>query len=217
MEYTAYIKQTKDKYVREGFSALDEREKCDLLLSYAAPQKDLRASSERLVEDCGGCTALFRYAHRSFLTDYGISDSAVLFPEIMLAIVSRAMSEIDKTLPLDDETIGRMLVYKYLGKSVETVYLTLLDGERRLIDSVLISEGSVNDAMLASRKLLEHAITRRAKYAVLSHNHPSGEAIASDADKMTTEMVAQAFSYAGISFIGHYIVADKEYSVIKEM
>lgn len=215
MEYSNYIKQVKEKYVYDGFDALNECEKCDLLLSYAAPRKDLRKSSEQLTNECGGCNALFRYAHRSFLSNYEIPDSAVLFPKIILAIASRAMSETDKTLPLGDEDIGRMLIYKYLGKSVETVYLTLLDRERRLIDSIFISEGSVNDAMLASRKLLEHAIMRRAKYVALSHNHPSGDAIASEADKITTEFIAQTFSYAEINFIGHYIVADKEYSIIK--
>ena len=70
MEYTDYIKQIKEKYVSGGFSSLSEAERCDLLLSYAAPKKDLRASSERLISECGGCGALFRYAHRSFLSEY---------------------------------------------------------------------------------------------------------------------------------------------------
>lgn len=216
MGYSEYIKELKARYISDGISGLSKSELADLIVSFGSPRVDLRDRTKELTDGGEDPCAVFRTSRRVLENEYGFSSSAALFPSVILAAVSRAMSETDKKAVIsDDASLGQLLIYKYLGRDVETVYLTLLDSERRLIDMVLLNEGSVSDAMVSPRKLLEHSITRRAKYAALSHNHPGGEAIPSDTDKYTTELILQTFSYTDIEFIGHYVVAGKEYTIIK--
>ena len=216
MDHSTYIKELKERYSENGITALSECERTDLLLSYAAPKKDMREASRRLSESAEGKGTLFRSSRSRIMDELDLSKSAALFPEILLATVSRAMTEQFQNMQMSDEDIGRMLVYKYLGHKVETVYLTLLDSNRRLIDTVLINEGSVNDAIVISRKLLEQSISRRAKFVALSHNHPSGDPAPSDADRSATEYIMKTFAYSNLEFSGHYIVAGKEYVLIKQ-
>ena len=216
MKYSDYIKELKARYADGGRSALTGSEYADLIVSFGSPKKDLREEVGRLTDNGKDPFAIFRASRDMLIEDYGFSDSAALFPRILLASVSRALSETDKkTVIPDDDSLGRLLVYKYLGRTVETVYLTLLDRDRRLIDMILINEGSVSDALITPRKLVELSISKRAKYAALSHNHPGGIPTPSENDKFSTRLILQTFSFTDAEFIGHYVVAGKEYSIIR--
>jgi DNA repair protein RadC len=66
------------------------------------------------------------------------------------------------------------------------------------------------------RKLVEAAISAKASFAVLAHNHPGGLPIPSADDIFTTNEIHRAFTLIGINFLGHFIVAgDKYVNILK--
>ena len=98
----------------------------------------------------------------------------------------------------------------FLGLSVETVYLLLLDDEGRVKHVEHISDGTVNASDVVPRKILECAKKRSYKNIIIAHNHPKGNITPSKDDIMTTGRLFNMFAAVGVRLCAHYIVADGE-------
>lgn len=96
----------------------------------------------------------------------------------------------------------------FFGSNVETVALALFDKNEKLISVNKISEGTVNASEIVPRRAMETASKAKAKYAVLAHNHPGGNCIASSHDVYATSVVSKAFESIGVKLLNHFIVAD---------
>ena len=69
----------------------------------------------------------------------------------------------------------------------------------------------MNSANISIRKVVETALAAGATTVVLAHNHPSGIALPSQEDYVTTDRVAAALEVVGIQLLDHIIVADDDY------
>ena len=58
------------------------------------------------------------------------------------------------------------------------------------------------------RKIVEIALNVNASTVILAHNHPSGFAVPSPEDQLTTRRLAAALSAVDITLADHVIVAD---------
>lgn len=61
------------------------------------------------------------------------------------------------------------------------------------------------------RLILKRALELNATAIVLSHNHPSGTLLPSEADVMITEKVKNAAQYMDIKLLDHLIITDQFY------
>jgi DNA repair protein RadC len=69
----------------------------------------------------------------------------------------------------------------------------------------------VNSANVPIRRIVETALGLNATSVVLAHNHPSGIALPSGEDVLTTHRVAAALSTVDIVLVDHIVVADDDY------
>jgi DNA repair protein RadC len=115
----------------------------------------------------------------------------------------------------DGAALGAYLCERYCAVGEETVLMLFFDGSGRHVSTCTLGVGSVSEATLSCRRMSEGAIYTSARGAVLAHNHPHGTAHPSDEDRRTTATVAGMLAGLGIEFLGHYIVAGKDFSVIK--
>ena len=97
-----------------------------------------------------------------------------------------------------------------------TVLLLCLDARRKILACRVISEGSVNSAEVSTRKVVEAALTLNATSVVLAHNHPSGIAVPSMEDIVTTRRMAIALDAVGVMLEDHIVVADRDYVSLRE-
>ena len=75
----------------------------------------------------------------------------------------------------------------------------------------LLHTGSVNSSAVSLRKVAEIAIGCAATSVVLAHNHPSGLALPSKADKETTLLLKNTLEPLEILLADHIIVADQDF------
>ena len=139
----------------------------------------------------------------------GVSEHTATLLKLVPAIWKVAASEIDTTARYDSlNKIGQLLVKRYAGITVETVFLVLLDRSWHIIDIVNLGEGSVKQVRLDTRKLIEVTIRKNAAMALLAHNHPNGNLVPSADDLATTEEVARVFRSIHVDFLEHLLIAD---------
>lgn len=109
------------------------------------------------------------------------------------------------------EKAGAFLMSKYVGATNERIYLLCLDNKLKLLNCVLMGEGSLNKVGFHPRRILEQALQCSASAIILSHNHPHGTALPSDADILMTRQLYDMAQVLEITLRDHIIVAGDDF------
>jgi DNA repair protein RadC len=87
-----------------------------------------------------------------------------------------------------------------------------LDSRHRLIKFEELFRGTIDGAFVYPREVVKAALACNAAAAIFAHNHPSGVAEPSEADKFTTQRLKQALGLIDIRVLDHFVVGDAIYS-----
>jgi DNA repair protein RadC len=89
-----------------------------------------------------------------------------------------------------------------------------LDSAHAIIDTKVISTGTIASNTVYPRELVKLALQHNAAAMILAHNHPSGNLEPSSQDYQLTRTIFLACSFMNIRLLDHLIVgkSDKTYS-----
>ncbi len=93
----------------------------------------------------------------------------------------------------------------------EEFWVLLLNRSNTVIDKFMISQGGVTGTVIDVKLILKVALERLACSLILCHNHPSGNMMASEADKKVTKKIKDAAELMEISVLDHVIIAHDQY------
>jgi len=96
-------------------------------------------------------------------------------------------------------------------KFVEEFWVLLLNQNNRIVSKHLISSGGVSGTVADVRIILKKAIDELASGIILSHNHPSGNILPSQADKQLTHKIIEASHFIDVKVLDHIIIGDEDY------
>jgi DNA repair protein RadC len=88
----------------------------------------------------------------------------------------------------------------------EIFLLVLVDTQNRLIAVEEIAQGTINAASVYPREVVACVLRHHAAGVLLSHNHPSGVAEPSGADRLLTDRLRTALSTIDVRLIDHLVV-----------
>jgi len=86
-----------------------------------------------------------------------------------------------------------------------------LDGSSRVINTHIISIGTLNQSLVHPREVFYPAIKDKSAAIIIAHNHPSGQLLPSRADKQVTTRLKEAGKLIGIEIIDHIILTPDGY------
>jgi DNA repair protein RadC len=92
----------------------------------------------------------------------------------------------------------------------ERIIVVLLNTRLRPIGWQLISLGTVNESLARPADILRPAIIIGTYAFIVAHNHPSGDATPSEADKTLTRRVRECATLLGIRFLDHVIMTEPD-------
>jgi DNA repair protein RadC len=81
-----------------------------------------------------------------------------------------------------------------------------LDTHYQVIHDETLSIGTIDSNLVHAREVFRPALAYNAAAVILVHNHPSGVATPSDADRAVTKQLADAGHVLGIDLIDHVII-----------
>ena len=99
--------------------------------------------------------------------------------------------------------------YRHLDR--EHFIAITLDGASRVIDTHIISIGTLNQSLVHPREVFHPAIKDKAAAIIIAHNHPSGQLSPSRADRQITKRLKDAGKLIGIDIVDHIILAAEGY------
>ena len=106
------------------------------------------------------------------------------------------------------EDIEGFLRLKLTGRRNEVFGIIYLDTRHRLIEIAELFNGTVDGAAVYPRVVVQQALEKNAAAVVLFHNHPSGVAEPSEADRGITKKLDRALSLVDIRLLDHLVVTD---------
>lgn len=206
-------RRVKNRFLGEGMDHFDEVHALELLLFYAIPQGDVNPLAHRLLDHFGGLHQVLTAPPEQLMQVNGVGEHTAILLGLVKGISQKYLiSQADANIHLDTlEDCGTYLMDRFLGRRDEVVMLLCLDAKRMPLCCRIVSEGSVNTAEVSVRKVVEAALAVNATSAVLAHNHPSGLALPSMEDIVTTRRVAVALDAVGITLEDHIVVAGRDY------
>ena len=102
-------------------------------------------------------------------------------------------------------------------KGIEIAYGLFLDRKNRLLEDVLLAQGTVDHVCLYPREVVCHALRLDASAVILAHNHPSGDPTPSADDIRISREVARALATMNVTLHDHLIVGDNRIASLREL
>ena len=211
--HTGHRQRLKQQFLKNGLDGFTDFQVLELLLFYCIPRVDTNPIAHRLIEHFGGLDQVLDAKPEELMQVEGIGEHAATFLTLITAAgryYQIKRSENTKILTTV-EACGRYLLPFFHGRTNETVFLLCLDAKCKVLQCKELGEGSVNFASVPIRRIVETALMSKAVSVVLAHNHPSGLALPSADDILSTQRTAAALAAVEITLVDHIIVADDDF------
>ena len=97
--------------------------------------------------------------------------------------------------------------HSLVAKEHEVFGVIFLDNQHRVRATEELFTGTINAASIYPREVVKKALAENAAAVILYHNHPSGEAEPSQADRHITRRLSDALALVDIKVLDHFVVA----------
>lgn len=217
-DHSDHRQRVKARFRKEGLDGFEEVHVLELLLFYCIPRKDTNILAHHLLNHFGSLTQVLEAPMEELEKVPGIGEHAATLIGLITEIsryylVSKAANqEILKTT----QECGQYMVPYFVGRRDETVFLLCLDAKCKVLCCKEAGRGSVNSANVSIRRIVELALGVNATTVILAHNHPSGIAVPSQEDILTTKKLAVALDSVDVVLADHVVVADDDFVSLAE-
>ena len=101
------------------------------------------------------------------------------------------------------------------GETKEYFICLHCDGKNRIICCDMVSQGSLNQAIVHPREVFKTALLSSAAAILLIHNHPTGDTTPSSEDREVTRRLQEAGTLLGIKVLDHIIIGEDYFSFVE--
>ncbi|WP_213134324.1 RadC family protein [Citrobacter sp. FP75] len=112
---------------------------------------------------------------------------------------------------LSPEMVREFLQSQLSQEEREIFLVIFLDAQHRVIKHSTLFSGTLSHVEVHPREIVREAIKMNASALILAHNHPSGCAEPSKADKLITERVVKCCQFMDVRVLDHLVIGRGEY------
>jgi DNA repair protein RadC len=202
----------REKLLQRGAAALSDAELLAIFLRVGVTGKSAVDLARDLVQHFGGLTRLFNAGQAEFSAFPGMGPAKYAQLQAVLEMARRALGE---DMKRGDALSSPRAVRDYLrlllgGRNHEVFMALFLDAQNRVLSSEELFRGTLTQTSVYPREIVVRALHHNAAGVILAHNHPSGVAEPSQADRWLTDQLKTALGLVDVKVIDHFIVAGSE-------
>lgn len=108
------------------------------------------------------------------------------------------------------EETRRFLKLNLVREEQEIFCALFLDSQHRIIAFERLFMGTIDGASVYPREVVKKALKRNAAALIFAHNHPSGVAEPSLADRTITRRLIEALALVDIRVLDHFVIGSDE-------
>lgn len=95
----------------------------------------------------------------------------------------------------------------HLARQEREMFVVLyLDNQNRLLEHETLFLGTINSTEVHPREIVKSALRHNAAAVILAHNHPSGVAEPSRADRLITTNIVKTLDLVKVRVLDHFII-----------
>jgi DNA repair protein RadC len=202
----------REKLLSRGSHALSDAELLAIFLRTGIKGKNVIQLADDLLTEFGSLRALFSATNDEFCRHKGLGVAKYVQLQAVLEMSQRYLSE---TLQRGDSLSSPEHTKHYLmsmlrDRQREAFYILFLDNQNRVIADEVMFEGTIDAASVYPREVVKRALEHNAAALILAHNHPSGIAEPSQADRRITRRLSDALGLVDIRVLDHFVIGDGE-------
>ena len=208
----------REKLLQRGAGSLSDAELLAIFLRSGRRGKTAVDVARELLQECGSLRALLGLDADQFCRRAGLGPAKYAFLQAALEISRRHLAEsLDRQheLTSPDDT-RRYLLARLRDRHFEVFCCLYLDNRHRVIAFEELFRGTIDGASVYPREVVRHVLQHNAAAVIFAHNHPSGVAEPSTADKSLTRRLTDALSLIDVRVLDHLIVGDGQVTSFAE-
>ena len=199
----------RERLLANGASALSDAELLAIFLRVGVKGKSAVDLARDLVAKFGSLNGLFGASLQQLTAVNGMGEAKYVQLQAVIEMAKRALGE---EIKLADALSNPRAVRDYLRLTLarlphEVFVAVFLTAQNRVIAVDELFRGTLTQTSVYPREIVKRALAHNAASVILAHNHPSGEATPSQADRMLTTTLAEALAVIDVRVLDHFIVA----------
>lgn len=198
----------REKLLQKGAAALSDTELLAIFLRTGITGKSAVDLARDLLKHYGGLTKLFAASQDSFCQLHGMGCAKYAQLQAVLEMSRRALAEeLENRNAMNSPGLVRdFLRLSFANKEHEVFIGIFLDAQNHVIASEELFSGTLTQASVYPREVVKRALLHNAAAMIFAHNHPSGTAEPSHADKVLTQSLKQALALIDVKVLDHFII-----------
>ncbi|MGH8397646.1 MAG: RadC family protein [Gammaproteobacteria bacterium] len=202
----------REKLLARGPQALSDAELLAIFLRTGTRGKTAVDLARGLLAEFDGLRGIWAAERNHLCSAHGLGPAKYAQLQAVLEIARRHLGEaLQRGKPLTDPAATRQYLITRLRDLPQEVFCCLyLDNRHRMIAFEELFHGTLDGASVHPREVLRKALGNNAAAIIFAHNHPSGVAEPSDADRRLTLRLKEALALVDIRVLDHFVVGDGE-------
>jgi DNA repair protein RadC len=202
----------RDKLLQKGAATLSDAELLAVLLRNGLTGLNAVDLARSLISEFGGLRNLLCAPRNQVCRLPGVGPVKYAQLQAAAELARRVAQEnLQRGQVLTNPDLTRDYLMRQLAdRSYEVFAVLLLDSQHRVIQFVELFRGTIDSASVYPREVVSLVLEKKAAAVIVCHNHPSGIAEPSQADRRITERLKNALATIDVSLLDHMVVGDRE-------
>lgn len=200
----------REKLLQRGPEVLSDAELLAVFLGSGLRGQDAVATARTLLEQHGPLRALLARPARALARLPGLGPARACLLAAALELGNRHLgASLERgELLSDPDAAGRYFQSRLRDRPREVFAALYLDTRHRALAFEELFHGGLSGAEVHPRELVRRALAHNAAALIVGHNHPSGCAEPSAADRQLTLALKQALALVDVRLLDHVVVGD---------
>ncbi|MDH4457590.1 MAG: DNA repair protein RadC [Nevskia sp.] len=200
----------REKLLLRGAEVLSDAELLAIFLRTGVAGRSAVDLARDLLIRFGGLRALLKASREEFCAAHGLGDAKYAQLQAVMEIARRHLAERlkDRSALASPSDTRDFLRLQLRDLDHEAFCALFLDGANQVLGFEVLSVGTINAASVYTREVVKRALRQQAAAVIFAHNHPSGIAEPSGADRRLTERLCAALALVDIRVLDHFVVGE---------
>lgn len=200
----------REKLLQLGPSALSDAELLAIFLRTGLAGVSAVDLARQLILDFGSLRALLAAPEKEFCAGKGLGKASFVQLQAVLEMSRRHLHEKLAQSPVfNNPQVTRQYLQAHMRDLAHEEFRVLfLSSQHKLLAVETLAKGTINSASVYPRELAKRALHHNAAAVILAHNHPSGVAEPSQADRLMTDNLVRTLSLLEVTVLDHFVVGD---------
>ena len=200
----------REKLLELGAASLSDAELLAIFLRTGVSGKSAVDLARHLLAQFGSLRSLLEAKQAVFSQHPGLGPAKFAQLQAVLEMGRRHLAErLRSDSVLENPVAVRDYLKALLRHEPHEIFGCLfLDSRHRVLGFEALFQGTIDNATVYARQVVKRALAYNAAALILCHNHPSGSAEPSMADRKLTKLLQKALEVVDVRVLDHIIVGD---------